>query len=382
MIKEKLSSIGKDIYTVISELVQDTDIINLAKISPETPCSDTLTELAVKYIKEKSAEYTHPDGLLELRKAISSIVKKKYGVSFDPQNEITISAGATQAMYTAISSFVNEGDEVVLFEPAFNSYVPAIVSNGGRPVFVQRQEPDYHIDWEAVQKLINTRTKLIIVNTPHNPTGAVFSEEDIAQLKKITNGTKINVISDEVFEHVVFDRQKHQSILSNEQLAERSIVISSFGVTFNVPGWKIGYCIGPEKLMAQIRKKHLFQINTINTPFQYALADYLKQGVDFGSIKKNFQSNRDFVIDLLKDSGFEIIPAKGTFYQLLNYSNLSDEKDTEFARRIMDEHRVALFPLSVFYHDSIDNKILGFSFAREEKVLKEAALRLCKIKKQ
>jgi len=382
MIKEKLSSIGKDIYTVISELVQDTDIINLAKISPEIPCSDTLTELAAKYIKEKSAEYAHPDGLLELRKAISSTIKKKHGVSYDPQNEITISAGATQAMYTAISSFVNEGDEVVLFEPAFNSYVPAIISNGGRAVFVQRKEPDYNIDWEAVQKLINTRTKLIIVNTPHNPTGAVFSEEDIAQLKKITNGTKINVISDEVFEHIVFDNQKHQSILSNEQLAERSIVISSFGVTFNVPGWKIGYCIGPEKLMAQIRKKHLFQINTINTPLQYALADYLNKGVDFGRIKKNFQANRDFVVDLLKDSGFEIIPAKGTFYQLLNFSNLSDEKDTEFARRIMDEYRVALFPLSVFYHDSIDNKILGFSFAREEKVLKEAALRLCKIKKQ
>ncbi|MBU8892995.1 MAG: aminotransferase class I/II-fold pyridoxal phosphate-dependent enzyme [Bacteroidales bacterium] len=381
MIKEKLSSIGKDIYTVISELVQDTDIINLAKVSPEIPCSDGLTELAAKYIREKSAEYAHPNGLLELREAIAETIKKKYGVSFSARSEITVSAGATQAMYTAISSFVNEGDEVVLFEPAFNSYEPAIVSNGGRPVFVQRKQPDYHIDWEAVQKLINTRTRLIIVNTPHNPTGAVFTEEDIAQLKKITNGTNINVISDEVFEHIVFDRKKHHSILSDEQLAERSVVISSFGVTFNVPGWKIGYYIGSEKLMAQMRKKHLFQINTVNTPLQYALADFLKQGVDFSNIKKQFQAKRDFTIDLLKDSGFEIVPSKGTFYQLLDYSNLSDEKDTEFARRIMDEYGVALFPLSVFYHDSVDNKILGFSFAREEKVIKEAALRLNNIKK-
>ena len=379
MIKTKLSNIGKDIYTVISELVQDTDIINLAKVSPDISCSDKLTELAVGYIAQKSAEYSHPDGLLDLREAISEKVEKRHGVHFSALNEITISAGATQAMYTAISSFVNEGDEVVLFEPAFNSYIPAIESNGGRPVFVQLNRPDYHIDWEAVQKLINTRTKLIIVNTPHNPTGSTFTENDIAQLKKITNGTKINVISDEVFEHMVFDNKSHQSVLSNEQLAKRSIVISSFGITFNVPGWKLGYCIGPEKLMAQIRKKQLFQINSINTPLQYALADYLRNGVDYSIIEKKFEEKRNYINNLLKDSKFEIIPSQGTFYQLLDYSKISDEKDTEFARRIMDDYGVALFPLSVFYHDSIDNKILGFSFAREENILKEAANRLLKI---
>jgi len=379
MIKAKLSNIGKDIYTVISELVQDTDIINLAKVSPNIPCSDTLLDLASCYIKEKSTEYSHPDGLMGLRKAISDHIEQKHGISFNPTSEITITAGATQAMYTTISSFVNEGDEVVLFEPAFNSYVPAIESNGGRAVFVQRKRPDYHIDWEAAQKVINTRTKLIIVNTPHNPTGAVFSEEDIAQLKKITNGTKIHVISDEVFEHLVYDDEKHLSVLSNEQLAERCIVISSFGITFNVPGWKIGYCVGPEKVMARIRKKHHFQVNTVNTPLQYALADYLNSGVDYTAIKNEFEKRRNFINQCLSNTRFEIVPTKGTFYQLIDYSGISDEKDTEFAKQIMEQFGVALFPLSVFYHDSIDNKILGFSFARDEESLAKAAKQLEKV---
>ncbi len=379
MIKEKLSIIGKDIYTVISELVQDTEIINLAKISPHIPCSTKLTDLASKYIKKKSTEYSHPDGLLELREAVANDLEKRYGVQISSQNEITITAGATQAMYTAISSFVKEGDEVVLFEPAFNSYVPAIQSNGGRPVFVHRKSPDYSIDWEAVQKLINTRTKLIIVNTPHNPTGAIFTNEDIAQLRKITNGTKINVISDEIFEHMVYDGSKHVSVLSNEQLAERSIVISSFGISFNVPGWKIGYCVASEDLMVKIRKNQRFQVNTVNTPLQYALTDYLNESVDYETISKQFEEKRNFVNNILKDSRFEIIPSKGTFYQLLGYSQISEEKDTEFARKIMDEYGVALFPLSVFYHDSIDHKILGFSFARDEKILSKAAKQLLKI---
>jgi len=379
MIKAKLSSIGKDIFTVISELVQNTEIINLAKISPDISCDDKLTELAIKYIREKSVEYTHPNGLLELRKEIAKNIKQKRGINIDPKNEVTITAGATQAMYTAISAFVNEGDEVVLFEPAFNSYVPAIESNGGRPVFVLRKQPDYHIDWESVQKLINTRTKLIIVNTPHNPTGAIFNEEDIAQIRKITNGTNINVISDEVFEHLVFNNQKHLSILSDEKLAQRSVIIFSFGISLNIPGWKIGYCVGSEEIMKKIRKKHHFQINTINTPLQYALADYLKNGIDFKVIKKQFEYKKSLVNGILKDSRFNIIPSNGTFYQLLNYSNISDEKDTEFAKRIMEEYGVALFPLSVFYHDAVDNKILGFSFARDNKILEQAARQLLEI---
>ncbi len=379
MIKTKISNIGKDIYTVISELIQDTDIINLAKVAPDFSYPEELNKLAIKYIREKSTEYSHPDGLMDLRETIVDIIAKKHGVNFSALNEVTITAGATQAMYTVISSFVDEGDEVVLFEPAFNSYVPAIQSNGGRPVFVQLKLPDYRIDWEAVQKLINTRTKLIIVNTPHNPTGVTFNQEDIAQLRKITSGTKINVIGDEVFEHMVFDNKKHYSVLSNEQLAERSIVVSSLGITFNVPGWKIGYCVANEKLMEKIRKKQTFQINSVNTPLQYAMSEYLKNGVDYSVISKKFEEKRNFVNNLLEDTRFKCTPSQGGFYQLIDYSAVSDLKDTEFARLLMDEYGVALFPLSVFYHDSIDNKILGFSYARDEKVLNKAINRLKKV---
>lgn len=382
MIKTKLSNIGKDIFTVISELTQDSNIINLAKTSPDFSCSKELTDLAVKYFGEGYNQYVHVDGLMELREAVSEKTEKLYGINYNPQNEITVTAGATQAMFAAISSFVGEGDEVVLFEPAYSSYVPAIVSNGGRPVFVQLKRPNYYIEWEDVQKVINSRTKLIIVNTPHNPTGAVFTEEDVAQLRKITNGTKILVLSDESFEHLVFDRKTHQSISGNSQLAERSIIISSFGKTFSIPGWKIGYCMAPEKLMNQIRKTNMFQINSVNAPLQYALADFLKTNISYEAIANQYEEKRNLILNHLMDSRFEIVPSRGTFYQLLDYKAISNEKDTEFARKIIDNYGVALFPLSVFYHDSIDNKIVGLNFARENDILIDACSKLKKIQIQ
>lgn len=378
MIKAKPLNIGKDIHTIISELIQDSEIINLTQVSPDFACPAELSKLAEKYIRKGFNQYSHIDGLLELREAIAEKTASLYGVNYSPVNEITITAGATQAIYTAISTFVSEGDEVVLFEPAYSSYIPAIINSGGRPVFVQLKRPDYYIDWDEVQKIINTRTKLIIVNTPHNPTGAIFKEEDIAQLKKITNGTKILVISNESFEHIVFDGRKHLSISGNPQLAERSIIVSSFGKTLNIPGWKIGYYLAPEKLMSQIRKNQMFQINSVNTPLQYALADFLKTNFDYSLVAKTYEKQRNIVLETLMDSRFEIVPSKGTFYQLLDFKAISEEKDTEFARKLMDQTGVALFPLSVFYHDSVDNKILGLCFNRDEKLLKEACERLKK----
>jgi len=379
MIKTKLLNIGKDIHTVINELLQESDVLNLTQISPDFQCPAELSKLAEKDFRRGYNQYAHVDGLLELREAISEKMDELYGVKYSPVNEITITAGATQAMFTAISTFVNEGDEVVLFEPAYSSYVPAIVNSGGRPVFVQLKRPDYYIDWDEVQKIINTRTKLIIVNTPHNPTGSILSEEDIAQLRKITNGTKIMVISNETFEHIVFDKRKPQSVSGNAQLAERSIVISSFGKTFNIPGWKIGYCLAPEKLMSQIRKSNMFQINSVNTPLQYALADYLRTEIDYSIIAKPYEENRNLVLDRLMNSRFEIVPSKGTFYQLLDYKAISDEKDTEFARRLIDQIGVALFPLSVFYHDSVDNKMIGMCFNRNKEIMEDACERLKKL---
>ncbi|OFX85304.1 MAG: hypothetical protein A2W99_14940 [Bacteroidetes bacterium GWF2_33_16] len=379
MIKAKLLNIGKDIHTIISELVQDSDVLNLTQVSPDFPCPVELSKLAEEYIHKGYNQYAHVDGLLELREAISEKVESLYGVQYSPINEVTITAGATQAIFTAISTFVNEGDEVVLFEPAYSSYIPAIINSGGRPVFVQLKRPDYYIDWEEVQKIINTRTKLIIINTPHNPTGSIFSDEDIVQLRKITLGTKILVISNESFESMVFDTKKHHSISSNPQLSERSIIVSSFGKTFNIPGWKIGYCLAPEKLMSQIRKSQMFQVNSVNSPLQYALGDYLKTEIDYSAILKPYEESRNLVLELLMDSRFEIVPSKGTFYQLLDYKAISDEKDTEFARRLIDQIGVALFPLSVFYHDSVDNKMVGLCFNREKEILRVACERLKKL---
>lgn len=379
MIKTKFLNIGKDIHTLIAELVQDSDVLNLTQISPDFSCPAELTKLAEKYIRKGYNQYAHIDGLPELREAISEKFESFYNAKYSPATEITITAGATQAMFTAISTFVGEGDEVVLFEPAYSSYVPAILNSGGRPVFVQLKRPDYYIDWEEVQKIINTRTKLIIVNSPHNPTGSVFTEEDIAQLRKITSGTKILVISNETFEHIVFDTRKHHSIAENQQLAERSIIISSFGKTLNIPGWKIGYLLAPEKLMSQIRKSNIFQINSVNTPLQYALADYMNTKIDYSAIVKPYEENRNMVLDCLMNSKFEIVPSKGTFYQLLDYKAISDEKDTEFAKRLIDQVGVALFPLSVFYHDSVDNKMVGMCFNRNKEIMAEACTRLKKI---
>lgn len=382
MIKTKLSNSGKDIFTLLSELTNESEIINLAKISPYYSCSEELKNLAINYLQKGCNQYAHANGVFELRESIVNQISDRFNLNYNPLTEVTITAGATQAIYTAISSFITEGDEVVLFEPAYNSYVPAIESNGGRPVFVQLKHPDYTIDWEAVQKIITSRTKLIIINTPHNPTGALFTENDIAQLQKITNGTKINILSDEAFENIIYGQEKHFGILCNPNLAKKSIVISSFGKTFNVPGWKIGYCIAPEKLMAQIRKKQHFQINSVNAPLQYALAEYLKNGFDKKELLKNFEENRTLFTQIFQDTPFEFTPTRSTYFQLLSYKNIktvTNLKDTEFVQKIMDDYGVALFPMSVFYHDSVDHKMVGLNFALNKQLLADAAERLKKL---
>jgi len=383
MIKTKLSNSGKDIFTLLSELTNDSKIINLAKISPYYSCSEELKNLAIKYLQKDCNHYAHVNGVFELRESIANQISDRFNLTYNPLTEVTITAGATQAIYTAISSFITEGDEVVLFEPAYNGYVPSIESNGGRPVFVQLKHPDYTIDWEAVQRIITSRTKLIIINTPHNPTGALFTENDIAQLQKITNGTKINILSDEAFESIIYGKEKHFGILSNPTLAKRSIVISSFGKKFNVPGWKIGYYIAPEKLMAQIRKKQNFQINSVNAPLQYALAEYLKNVLDKNELLKNFEENRKFFAHIFQDTSFDFKLTQSTYFQLLSYKDIpsiSDLKDTELVQKIMTDYGVALFPMSAFYHDSVDHKMVGLNFALNKQLLTDAAERLKKLK--
>jgi len=380
MIKTKLTNTGKDIFALMEDLTNNSGIINLAKATTDFLCPEELKKLAIKFLQNDYNHYTYADGVFALREAIAQQIAEKFNLNFNPSDEITITAGATQAIYTTISSFISEGDEVVLFEPACKNYVSAIESNGGRPVFVQLKYPDYSIDWEAVQKLINTRTKLIMINTPHNPTGTLLSENDIAQLQKITNGTKINILSDESFENIIYGQKKHISVLSDANLAEKSIVVFSLGKTFNVPGWKIGYCLGPEKLTAQIRKKQQFQINAVNTPLQYAFAEYLNKGYDKNELLQEYEKNRQLVSQIFNDLPFEFTPPHSTYFQLLSYKNISSLKDTEFVQKIMDNYGVALFPVSVFYHDYVDHKMVGLNFALNKEVLIEAANRLKNLK--
>ena len=370
MFGNKLQDSKKDLFSIITDKSNEYNAINL--VQPQhSECPKRLAELAQHYITSGCNHYAPSYGVYELREQVAEKVKKDYNTEADPSLEITITAGANQAVHTTISSIISEDDEVVVFEPAYKSYVPSIQNAGGRPVYVPLKLPDYHIDWSELQKVINSRTRMIIINSPHNPTGTLLSKEDLQRLRRIVNGTKITILSDEVFEHFIFGANEHQSLLQIPELSKRSIVVSSFGKLFNIPGWKIGYCIAPEKYTREIRRTHTFQINSVNTPFQYALADYLKEGINVNAIKEKYELKRSLVHQYLKPTSFELIETKGTYFQLLRYNRISNKKDTDFVTDLMTEHQVALFPLSFYYHDFVDNRVVGMNFAHPDNHLKE-----------
>lgn len=377
MFNNKLKDTSKDLFSIITDKAKEHNAVNL--VQPQfSDCPKGLIELAHQYIAQSYNHYAPPYGVYELSEQIAQKVQKDYNREIDPYNEITITAGANQAVYTSISTLISEEDEVVVFEPAYKSYVPSIQNLGGRPVYVPLKMPDYHIDWKEVQKVINPRTKMIIINSPHNPTGTLLSKEDLQQLKKIVNGTNIRILSDEVFEHFIFGNNEHQSILQIPELYERSIVVSSFGKLFNIPGWKIGYCIAPEKISREIQKTHTFQINSVNTPLQHALADFIKNGgINVEMIKNKYEAKRKLVQEALEDTEFELVETKGTYFQLLKYDKISDVKDTEFISSLIKKG-VALFPLSFYYHDFVDNKVVGLNFAHQDEHLKLGLEKLVK----
>ncbi len=369
MFGNKLKDSTKDLFSIITDKSNEYDAINL--VQPQnSDCPQRLAALAQHYITNGYNHYAPPYGVYELREQIAKKVRDDYNTQVDPFNEITITAGANQAIHTAISSMISEDDEVVVFEPAYKSYVPSIQNVGGRPIYVPLKLPDYHIDCSELQKVINVRTKMIIINSPHNPTGTLLSKNDLQRLKKIVNGTQITILSDEVFEHFIFGDNEHQSILQIPELYKRSIVVSSFGKLFNIPGWKIGYCIAPEKYSSELRKTHIFQINSVNTPFQHALADYLKEGISVHAIKDKYESKRSLVQEYLKNTRFGLVETKGTYFQLLNFDGISNKKDTEFVTDLISEFKVALFPLSFYYHDFVDNHVVGMNFAHPDNRLK------------
>jgi methionine aminotransferase len=372
-IDSKLPHVGTTIFTVMSRLAAEHDAINLSQGFPDFDCAPELRALVTKYINAGLNQYPPMAGIPALREAIAGKVESLYGVTYDPEHEITVTPGATYAIFTAVSAMVRPGDEVILFEPAYDSYAPAVEVNGGTPVYVQLTYPDYAIPWEAVQRAITPRTRMIVMNTPNNPTASVFSAEDLRMLEGLLAGTDIVVVSDEVYEHIVFDGHAHQSAARFPGLLERSFIVSSFGKTYHVTGWKMGYVLAPRELMTEFRKVHQFNVFVTNGPLQYALAEYMKDKDAYLGLAAFYQRKRDFFLEALKGSRFVPLPSRGTFFQNLAYDAISEERDVDLAVRLTREKGVASIPISVFYREPPQHRVLRFCFAKSEATLARGA---------
>ncbi|MCA0431357.1 MAG: aminotransferase class I/II-fold pyridoxal phosphate-dependent enzyme [Bacteroidetes bacterium] len=377
--KSKLPNIGTTIFTSMSALAKEHNAINLSQGFPDFECDNKLKELASKYIYDGANQYAPMAGTLQLRERIAEIVETCYKTKYDVNSEITVTAGATQAIYTAIATLINFGDEVIIFEPAYDCYSPAILVHGGVPIPIQLTAPDFKINWHEVKNKITAKTKCIIINTPHNPTATILNETDITELQKIVLENNLFLISDEVYEHMTFDNAKHFSIAQWPNLKERSIIVSSFGKTTHTTGWKIGYVLSSNLISAEFRKIHQYLVFCVNNPLQLALADYLKDENNYKSISNFYESKRNYFVDKIKKSRFKILPSKGTYFQLLDYSSITDENDTDYAIRLIKEHKIASIPLSVFYSKETNQKLLRFCFAKKDETLIKAAEILCSI---
>jgi methionine aminotransferase len=379
-IDSKLPSVGTTIFTVMSALAAEHKAINLSQGFPDFAMDEKLIELVGGAMKNGANQYTHMNGLPLLRQKIGEKISALYGAPADPEAEITITPGATYAIYTALTCLLRPGDEVIVFEPAYDSYIPNIEINGATPVRIPLTFPGYTIDWERVKSSITPRTRLIMLNTPHNPTGMVWSENDFLQLEALVDGTDILIMSDEVYEHITFDGKPHQSILRFPSLRQRAFVCFSFGKAYHCTGWKIGYCIAPPLLTKEFRKVHQFNCFSTNTPAQVGLAAYLEYPEAYLGLPAFFQRKRDYFLDLMKDSPFQWLDSKGSYFVLASYAAFSSEPDTGFAIRLTKEYGVAVIPVSVFYQEGKDNKVVRFCFAKDEHTLAEAAARLRRLK--
>ena len=377
--KSKLPHTETSIFAVMSDLANKHNAINLSQGFPDFKVSQELINLIYKKMKEGKNQYAPMPGVIELRIALAKKIKNLYQLQVDPETEITITAGATQALFTAITAFVGKGDETIIFEPAYDSYAPAVKLNGGIPKYISLESPNFKIDWDQVEDLISNKTTMIIINTPNNPGGFVFEEEDMKRLEELTRDTNIVIISDEVYEHIIFDGFVHQSALKFQDLYQRTIAVYSFGKTFHATGWKMGYVVTPEHLMKEFRKVHQFNVFCVNTPIQYALAAYLKNEDNYLSLPKFYEQKRDYFVKELCNSQFKVIPTHGTYFQLLDYSELSDKPEFEFAQWMTVEKGLASIPVSSFYHDKKNQQILRFAFPKKEETLAKAIEILKKI---
>lgn len=378
-INSKLPHAGTTIFTEMSVLAQQHNAINLGQGFPDFGMDPQLTGLVAKAMEHGNNQYVHMNGLPALRERLTEKVKKLYGNGINANEEITVTPGGTYAIYTAFTTILNKGDEVILFEPAYDSYIPNIEINGAVAVPIALKYPDYSIDWEEVKKIITAKTKAIIINSPHNPTGALLTEGDMLQLAKLVEGTGIFIISDEVYEHLVFDDKKHISVLQFPELYKRSFVCFSFGKTYHCTGWKMGYCIAPPALMSEFRKVHQFNCFTCNSPVQFALAEFLQQENKYLQLGEFIAGKRDFFMEAMKATPFRPLPSYGSYFQLYSYDGISNETEKEFAIRLIKEYGVATIPVSSFYQSKKENKVLRFCFAKKEETLAEAAKRLINV---
>ena len=371
-IHSKLPSVGTNIFSIMSALANQHGAINLSQGFPDFDCPQELQNRVNFHLKNGKNQYVPMAGVPVLRERLAKKMENSYGQSINPDTEITITAGATQALFTAITAFVRSGEEVILIEPAYDSYRPAIELAGGIPIIYELQGPDYQIDWIRFGKLISSKTKMIIINTPHNPIGKVRSEDDMRTLEELTNGTDILVLSDEVYEHLIYDGKKHQSVLRFPNLFKRSLLVFSFGKTFHSTGWKMGYCVGPEPLMREFRKVHQFNVFSCNSFVQYGIADFLEDPTTYQQLPDFYQQKRDYFQNELFGSALKPLSSEGSYFQLYDYSSVSDLPDTEFAKYLTMEIGVAAIPVSVFYSSRRDEKVVRFCFAKKEETLAAA----------
>lgn len=369
----KLPNVGTTIFTVMSTLANKHKAINLSQGFPNFPSDSKLNDLVTQAMNSGANQYAPMAGIISLREAIAKKFDLLYKTNYHPENEITITAGATQAIFTAISTFIGNNDEVIIFRPAYDCYEPTITLNGGKTVSIQLEYPNYSINWKEVAQKINNQTKMIIINSPHNPSGSIFTKEDMLQLEKLVANTNIIILSDEVYEHIIFDGEEHQSACLYPQLKERSFIVASFGKTFHNTGWKLGYACAPKALMNEFLKVHQFNVFCANHPMQKAIAQYLNEPHHYLKLTSFYQEKRDFFLNLIKDSRFKITPTKGTYFQILDYGHITQENDIDFAKRLTIDHQLAAIPLSVFNEQSIDHKVLRFCFAKTNDTLEKAA---------
>lgn len=379
-LETKLPKVKTTIFTVMSQLAAEHNALNLSQGFPDFTCPGRLVERVAEHLRAGHNQYAPMTGVPSLRQRIAEKTARLYGASVDPDTEITVTSGATEALFAAIAAVVRPGDEVILFDPAYDSYEPAVELAGGVTRRIPLHAPDYAIDWQRLRDTVSAKTRLVVINSPHNPTGAVLSAADLESLAEVLASTRAFLLSDEVYEHIVFDGRAHESVLKHPQLRARSFVVSSFGKTYHTTGWKIGYCIAPPSLSAEFRKVHQYLTFSTTTPMQWAIADFLAEAPEhYLELPAFYQEKRDRFLADIAASRFKPLPCKGTYFQLLDYSALSEEADVSFARRLTIEHGVAAIPVSVFHADGRDDKVLRFCFAKGEATLGQAAEILCRL---